>query len=157
MQTAIGNLAVNAAFLQEIKEDNRELQALLNDTSEIFGQPRPASRPRQLAGKLAQLRDMLAMHFTLEEAFGYFEDALDVAPRLSARADLLRAEHQQLYLRICEIADEAEQLLYHEKGRKIVMRMAEQFREFHRRLREHESRENELILEAFDDDIGVGD
>ena len=89
MVTAQRTLTINAAFLQEIKEDNRELRQLLDDCAALLSRPHQAGvelrRVSQLFGKL---RDQLAMHFSLEEAYGYFDDAIDVAPRLSRQAEV---------------------------------------------------------------------
>ncbi len=151
-------VTVNAAFLQEVKDDNHHLRELLELTRRtLLDEIPPACQPRELANLLAQLRDQLAMHFSLEEAFGYFEDALDVAPQLSRQADLLRAQHQTLYVAICEIAEEAEQLLYRETMVDLRGEMRDRFVDFFEVFQDHEACENALILEAFDRDIGVGD
>ncbi len=97
------------------------------------------------------------MHFSLEEAYGYCEVALAIAPRLSSHAQVLRNEHQSLYLAFTRIVETAEQLVYHERPVHAVDRLTTQFRHFDTRLNEHERQEMELILEAFDDDVGVGD
>ena len=40
------------------------------------------------------------MHFALEDAYGYFEDAVAEAPRLSDMAEQLHSEHDGLFLEI---------------------------------------------------------
>jgi hypothetical protein len=151
-------ITVNAAFLQEVKDDNHFLRSLMEMARRALLDDLPSHHsPREFADLLCQLRDQLAMHFALEEAFGYFEDALDVAPQLSRQADLLRAQHQVLYVAICEIAEEAEQLLYHETPVDLRAEMRDRFAGFYEEFQDHEACENALILEAFDDDIGVGD
>jgi hypothetical protein len=98
------------------------------------------------------------MHFALENALGYLDDALEVAPRLDRRAKALRNEHEVLFADFCEIVDEAEALLdIQPKPRRSVTRVAVLFFDFQARLQAHEAREVELILEAFDDDVGCGD
>jgi len=151
-------LTVNAAFLQEIKEDNRQLRELLQQTLNLFSAPRRARvSPRDIVDQLWRLRDQLAMHFALEDAYGYFEDAVDQAPRLSGKAEALHRQHEDLFTAICDLVEEAEQLMYHERPDGKQTELAVVFYSFHARFQEHETRENELILEAFDDDIGVGD
>ena len=152
-------VAVNAAFLQEIKLDNTVLRGLLDTLRRLAGQSwtRPAQAHR-FTMFLGELRDQLALHFALEEAYGYFEDAISQAPRLCERAQSLREQHGELFTELCELVDEAEEStqshvpLYRWSRRLLVA-----YRRFDRRLREHEHNENELILAAFDDDIGVGD
>lgn len=158
MLTKTRTVAINAAFLQEIKDDNRELRQLLRRAATNVSVPHlRRGQSRELVDVLSQLCDQLAMHFALEEAFGYFEDAVDIAPRLSQRADELRAEHESLFRILCDMVEHAEQVLYRESSRGVMRGIALRFNAFHDQFQEHETRENELILEAFDEDIGVGD
>lgn len=158
MTTAVGTVTVNAAFLQEIKEDNHELTELLDSAALMFSPARMVrTSPRQFVDVLSRLRDRLATHFALEEAFGYFEDAVDVAPHLTRAADSLRNEHSTLFLELCDLVEEAERLLYRESSSGVARRLANRFHDFHNRLKDHEARENELILDSLDCDIGVGD
>ncbi len=154
----VATVTVNPAFLQEIKEDNHELRQLLADACAAISGPVGTHMPsRQLADLLGSLRDQLAIHFALEEAYGYFEEPLSVAPRLSTKADALRNQHRDLYLEICELVDQAQRCAYHEGNGASLRKLAADFRAFISKLQEHESQENELVLEAFDEDIGVGD
>ncbi len=158
MTIVTGTVTVNAAFLQELKEDNRELRGLLEQAAAFLESWRDdRATLRRLDELLADLRDQLAMHFSLEEAFGYFEDALEVAPRLCELADTLRAEHGVLFDEICTLAEEAEQLFYRETTARTIRHIVFAFADFQHRFSHHESRENELILQALHDDIGVGD
>ncbi|OHB80124.1 MAG: hypothetical protein A2W31_17255 [Planctomycetes bacterium RBG_16_64_10] len=156
--TAKASVTINAAFLQEIKEVNEDLWRLLAETHAVCGQTgAKRSERRTLVGLLSRLRDQLAMHFALEEAFGYFEDPVTVAPHLCQRADALRTQHGPLYVAIRDTADRAEQLLYTGNRTDLLSHVVTLFQAFYNQLQEHEARENELILEAFHDDIGVGD
>ena len=85
-------VTVNAAFLQEIKEVNHELWQLLADLRHRCQRPIAPGTCRVLVDKLCELRDQLALHFALEEAYGYFEDPVDVAPQLCRQADALLAQ-----------------------------------------------------------------
>lgn len=157
--TAKSTVTVNAAFLQEIKEVNQELWALFRAMRDAprrsLDQPAPA---RRFVEELGQLRDLLAMHFSLEEAFGYFEDPVTAAPHLSRRADALRAEHRELYVLLGQVIERAERLtVATERTDRLADEVFESFQTFCGRFEEHEQAENALILEAFDDDIGVGD
>ena len=158
MLTHTGTITVNAAFLQDLKDDNIHLQRLLSALRGALSPPLGRRiRPANLADLLGCLRDQLATHFSLEEFFGYFDDALDVAPRFSARADVLRAQHATLFEEICEIVEEAERLAYHESTGRGIQKVAERYHAFHQRLEAHESCENELIMDALNEDIGEGD
>jgi hypothetical protein len=158
MAAVTGTLAVNAAFLREIKEDNRRLHELWDEAAGLLraDAPHPPAA-REVAETLAELRDQLALHFALEEAYGYYEDAIDVAPRLSELAEELRSQHGELFLELCDIVERAEQWLYHETVRDLAPALAGRFGRFLRDLKKHESRETALIMEALNDDVGVGD
>ena len=155
--TLTGTVTVNAAFLQEIKEVNQELWQLLGDLRHRCQRPIAPGQCRLLIDRLCQLRDQLALHFSLEEAYGYFDDPVDVAPQLGRAAEQLRSEHKELYLDLCELVDHAERMFYEERHAALALWIGPQFLQFDARLRSHEERENELIYEAYDGDIGVGD
>lgn len=158
MSIATGTLTVNAAFLQEIKEDSREFRQLLCQSVEVLSDDQPQRvDARGLLDLLCKLRDQLALHFTLEEAYGYFEDALDAAPQLSEQAEALRNEHQSLFAQLIHIVDLADQLCKGDENVGLRMKIARLFHAFRADLQLHESRENDLIWAAFNDDVGCGD
>ena len=158
MSTVTSTLTVNAAFLQEIKDDDTQLQVMLQTLVTELRRARPYRITlRRLHQRLEGLRDQLATHFSLEETFGYFEDAVSVAPRLSIKADQLQAEHEALFLQICSMVERIEQSLAPENPQLTIDDVAAEFSRFHQRFRDHETEENELIMQAFGEDIGVGD
>ena len=108
--TLTGTVTVNAAFLQEIKEVNQELWSLLSELRHRCQRPVAPGQCRLLIDKHCQLRDQLALHFSLEEAYGYFEDPVDVAPQLGRKAEELRGEHKGLYLDLCDLIERAERM-----------------------------------------------
>lgn len=151
-------LTINAAFLREIKEVNEDLWRQLAGVRDICCEETEVrGHARQLPDVLAQLRDQLAMHFALEEAYGYFEDPVAVAPRLNATAGALRDEHSSLYSSICDVLEFVEAEFY--AGRLVTSapQVVTLFGTFYDQLQSHEAKENELILKAYGDDIGVGD
>lgn len=158
MRTSTATVTVNPAFFREIKEDNRELVQLLHQAEALCDTPRGVRLSRRKIVDLAEgLRDRLALHFALEEAYGYFEDPVSVAPRLCEEAEALRAEHADLFVQLCRLADDAEALPSGNSSSKAIRRWLDGLHAFCDRLRRHESREHELIMQAFCDDIGVGD
>jgi hypothetical protein len=157
VRTSAAIASVNSAFLQEIKDVNAELGELLERLRKVC---RTAASVRtqasQLVEMLLELRDQLALHFALEEAFGYFEDPAVVVPSLFVHASALRAEHRSLYSQSGSLADHADLLWSEGNLADFVTRIPVEFWEFDHRLRLHESNENELIMRQFDD-VGVGD
>jgi hypothetical protein len=158
MTTQTATVTLNAAFFQEIKDDNQRLQELQRELREIFSADRPLGVSRfTLIDLLAELRDLLATHFALEEAFGYFDDPIDVAPQLSDQAEELRAEHSELFVEACHLADRAVDLLGEHGTLSGYRQVARMFRDFDHRLKVHEKEETDLIMLAFNNDIGIGD
>src|SRR5438128_1488786 len=156
MTTLTATVTLNAAFFQEIKEDNQRLQELERELREVFSADRPLGVSRfAIIDLLSELRDHLATHFALEEAFGYFDDPIDVAPHLGEQAETLRAEHSELFVQVCELAERAVDLLGDSGTLAGYRQVARMFRAFHQRLRTHEAQENELIMLAFNRDICI--
>ncbi|HUG66500.1 MAG TPA: hemerythrin domain-containing protein [Pirellulaceae bacterium] len=151
-------ITVNAAFLREIKEVHEDLWRAQQQLRDMCS--RPMSLRDDATGfveLLGRFRDELAMHFSLEEAYGYFNDPVEVAPRLDKRAHELRAEHESLYREIAALVERAEECLYHDRRAELLVNIPLAFGVFDDQLGEHEHRETALILAAFDDDLGVGD
>ncbi len=158
MVIATSTVTVNPAFLQEIKDDAREFRQMLAQAGEMLGPTHLSTvEARQIVDLLARLRDQLALHFTLEEAYGYFEDAVNAAPRLSEQAEFLRNQHQTLFADYMRVFESAEQLLYESPDDHARASVARMFHNFRADLQLHESREHDLIMAAFNDDIGAGD
>lgn len=155
-RTTTRQLAVNAAFLKDIKDDNRELKLLMDKICPLT-EPLPVAVNHwpEMIGLFADLRDQLAMHFSLEEAYGYFEDAIVTAPQLSVIAECLRSQHARLFKQVCDLADQA--LEVSPDADDQIEKFVNRFRRFQSDFEKHEEAELKLILDAMDDDIGVGD
>ena len=151
-------LTVNAAFLQEIKEVNESLWKLLDHVRcTCQSVPELLANRKEIAPQLALLRDELAMHFALEEAYGYFEDPVSVAPHLDRLAEQLRNEHVQLYTQVIQLVENVEAEQFRGNIAQAAPQIVQRFADFDQQLRRHEAREDDLIQTAFSDDIGVGD
>ncbi len=155
MPNGTHTVTINAAFLQEIKDEDEQLKTLLQQACKmcesILLTPIPA---RRFASLLAELRDQLAMHFALEEAYGYFDDPVSVAPHLSEHAESLRKQHSQLYEEISLLAETTEAISRRSRGSRGIRQVAHSFLKFNRRLQDHEEDGNELIMKAHTVDIG---
>ena len=158
ISTSTKTVTVNAAYFEEVKEANHELKESLHQVRLLIRQPLNVRNGfRCFVQLLDRLRDHLAMHFALEEAFGYFDDPVFVMPELSQLAETLRAEHGHLYIEICRISHDAECRLYGHVRLEYVKRLLLRLNAFCDQLAGHEARENELIFSAYMDDVGVGD
>lgn len=149
-------LSVNAAFLKDIKDDNRELKVLLDKILPLTAYPQTAANHwPEFIELLAELRDQLAFHFSLEEAYGYFEEAILTAPQLSLTSENLRGQHAQLFEQVCELADQVLEIAADQPEK--VSRFLKKFNRFEHAFEQHEEAELQLIIASLDDDIGVGD
>ena len=143
MQTTLG---VNAAFLQEVKDSNLQLWSTLRELREL---PQHVSDPieasRQLVNRLGELRDCVALEFSLEETYGFING---VSPRMAfgaADAKTAKMQHSELYLQLHELCEQAEEAQYRGTiGRDLAM-FLEAFEAFDSCFRAHEELEAELI------------
>lgn len=150
-------VTLNAAFLNDVKELNRALHGRLEDLFQICQQPIAWGKHREVVDSLAQLRDDLAMHFSIEESLGYFTDPLECAPWLCDEAAKLLSQHDRLYREIGRLVDNADALSRSEAWLEFEKSIPRQFISFYHRLQKHESAEVDLIMDALYLDIGVGD
>lgn len=151
-------VTVNAAFLQEIKEVNAELWASIASLRQQCSAPiSMRSACSSLLSQLEQVRDLLGLQFSLEEAYGYFDSPADVQLSFCNRADALRTEHSSLYQNLVDICDEADTLLRGGKLAALTTIVPISFDRFFQALESHERRECELIVESACTDLGVGD
>jgi hypothetical protein len=73
------------------------------------------------------------------------------------RAAALRSEHVSLYVQVSDLVDLAEWLLLRGRRVSLAERIAANVVAFCDQLLEHEAAENDLIMEAFNEDIGICD
>ncbi len=153
--TLTKTLAVNPAFLQEIKDSNPDVWESVNELREVLEVPdEPARILRKLTRLLDDLRDQLALQFSLEESYGYIE----VPERLvwsSSRvttelANQTQSQHAVLYLRLSDLAEQAEELQYRGIEPRRFHELVSSSCQFHSDLREHERMENELIRRSYE-------
>jgi len=158
-QSSEAKFTVNAAFFREIKEDHHQLKSMLDKLRQMVGNPLVlANHLKEFSQRTAELRDQLAFHFTLEEAYGYFEDAIERAPRFHEQAGRLRDQHSDLYLMAEQVAESAASASDHPvDAEQTAERLSKLFIGFDTILKAHESAELRLILDAMQLDVGVGD
>ena len=149
-------MTINAAFMDEIKTDF-DFRSALNRSYYWINQ-KPDASPRLVVQWLCDLRDQLETYFALEEFYGYFQNAEVQNPAVSHSAELLRDEHEHLFLQLNDCVDAMEQIVYHECPIENAFdKAAENFQSFLSRLQRHENREMELVMRLHNEEIGVGD
>jgi len=152
---AVG-MTINFAFLEEIKTDF-DFRSTLNKVYQQVNQ-RPDAAPPEIARWLIELRDQLETYFALEEFYGYFEQDAVANIGVSRKVAKKTEEHETLFLQLSEVIDVAEQIVYHECSSDLnIAEVRRQFHRFCEALADHEQDEMELIMQMFNEDIGVGD
>lgn len=137
---------------QRMRREHDELRSLLGRVTRcISEQGDPEIGIREL---LAELTGHVQQHFVDEETDGLFERIVSQAPWLAERADDLRTEHRQLLTVLTEVNDSLDLELPDDER---WSRLDSQFHRFSQQLMQHESKENDLLLEAYEQDIGSKD
>jgi hypothetical protein len=123
--------------------------ALLHDLHELEEAARPgASTGRaELGNRLGAVYWQMIEHFRFEEENGYMDAVRKREPRLERAVQQLAEEHRQL-------KQDIEALLSQVPGQGGF---GEQVRTWIGQVRAHEIRENRLVQEAFDLDLGAED
>jgi hypothetical protein len=105
----------------------------------------------ELADCLATVRDDLVDHFRFEEESGYMDPVLMREPRLDRPVQNLLADHRRLRRALDALIDEAKSC------RTLSASFRAKMRAWVEAVRAHEIRENALLEEAFNLDIGAED
>ena len=152
-------VTINVAFLQEIKSDFG-FRDVLNEVYYKFRPTSDAERlsPRVAAELMESLRDELETYFALEEFYGYFEQSAVQNPCVNQKAAGLQSEHEALFLRISQMVEEIQQIVYHESGPELTLeKIADDLEDFCKALANHEQAEMDLMMRLCNEDFGVGD
>jgi iron-sulfur cluster repair protein YtfE (RIC family) len=138
--------------IEKIQKEHEELRSKLAQIHHAL--PQGAGHRAEIESQLRDLRDALALHFEHEEHEGFFDDITERAPRLNPQADKLCTEHEQML----QTAGKLAQLASAETGGEAwLTELHARFREFSKQLMHHESEENALLQQAFQEDIGAHD
>ncbi|MDG2385763.1 MAG: hemerythrin domain-containing protein [Pirellulaceae bacterium] len=110
------------------------------------------------ASEVADLLDRLQQHVTArfqeEVENELFNSLIAMAPRLQHAIDLLRQDHEQLLKLLNTLCEQAKS---ENLGRQERDALEQMFQKFSDLYNAHEQREQDLILAAYDDDLGRGD
>jgi len=111
--------------------------------------------PEKFASALAEFADHVQAHFVHEEeAEGFFDNVIDQAPRLKTRADALIEEHAVMSRELARLQRHAKEGVVSDEW---WSQLNEEFESFWQLFCRHERAENDLVQEAFHDDLGSAD
>ena len=128
----------------------RQMRELTCRLDEQPGEDELAERRAEIHRSLGWLQSDLAEHFYNEGSVGFVAHALAAAPRLSRRARAIASQHHLLRGKLVKVVS----LVERKASAWVEIRF--EFQAFSASLQEHEALENELIHEAFLDDLGGG-
>jgi len=130
---------VHASLLEDLRKLGEAVKA------------RSGEGPAELAARLTETHAHLTEHFRFEEENGYMDTVREREPRLERAIEHLAEEHRQL-------KESLEMLLTEARiARAMEAAFRTRVREWVKRVRQHEVRENELIEDAFNLDLGAED
>lgn len=136
---------VNAAFLQEVKDSNTQLWAVLRELRSIqVGDLESKATSRLLVDKLSEFRDCIALEFSLEETYGFIEGAYAVGFGVHSAATA-KLQHRELYLQLHELCEQVEEAQYRGTILRDLPMYLGAFEQFDASFRAHEDLEFELI------------
>jgi len=132
---------------------SRAHQALRNDLRKLEESVDPASGQDLIAlcARLAATRSHITEHFRFEEKNGYMDKVRKREPRLEHTIEQLAAQHRQLAQSLDAIIKRAKD------AASLGPALREKIREWIASVRHHEAREDELVQNAFNLDIGAED
>ncbi|MBI3448903.1 MAG: hemerythrin domain-containing protein [Acidobacteria bacterium] len=151
-------MAVVLRHPRSLLREHRSLHHTLNRLDALLNHPPDGERRTEwladLSSRLKELRPGLAEHFGAEEESGLFEEIETQSPAMTPASRRLLAEHGALLRSIDDLVDTIPAVPPYDIPFHSLRARA---RAFTKELAEHESRENEILMRALDDDSGALD
>ena len=144
--SAVATTMVNAAFLQEVKDSNLQFWQNVHDFKRLLNSAAgPIEHSSKLVKLLGELRDSMAVEFSLEETYGYIDGSYAAHSASAAKAGIAKQQHRELYLRLHEISETAEEAQYRGTIAEDFAALVVLCKEFVVAFDAHEKNESELI------------
>ncbi len=137
---------------ERIRREHEELRELLSAVHRTL--TKQLETVAGVSQMFASLSNQIESHFGEEETAGFFDDIVAQAPRLSQQTEHLCDEHGCLL----ETAKKLSKRAHDGDGSDDWWQQLEsEFHEFSKQLVQHENKENDLLLQAYHDDVGSPD
>jgi hypothetical protein len=136
-------------FVEALQEAHTDLLSDLHELEKEMGAD--SASPVALGTHLGSLQTHILEHFRFEEEGGYMAQVLKEEPQLRSAADELLEEHQQM----AETLEGLIQEITKASGVRDAFR--KKVKAWIKQIRQHESRENSLVQEAYYDSGATGD
>jgi len=139
-------------LFEEIRREHEGLRNLLAGLHKVLGDR--LEQVEEVSRRMESLSARIETHFNQEELTGFFDRIVDRAPRLSEQIDDLRAEHQSM---LSDVRALHEISVDGDGSPAWWQRLEDKFHQFSKELMQHEHKENQLLQQAYDEDIGAAD
>jgi hypothetical protein len=144
--------ASSREVFERTKQEHDALRGQLRQIHEVL--TGPDIMAEEVLQLLRELQNELTLHFASEEADGFFDEVITLAPRLQNRANQLCVEHEQMLYQVGELyrfaaAGSLSMPWWEELGSRC--------HEFSKQLMHHESEEHKLLQQTLQEDIGPSD
>jgi iron-sulfur cluster repair protein YtfE (RIC family) len=137
---------------EKTKHEHDLLRQKLGDIHEVLAGIEIGAEA--IASLLGDFQNDLQVHFSNEESDGFFNELTAHSPHLLSRADKLCVEHGQLLHTVKELCRFA---TAGSKSSAWWSNLGAQWHAFSRELMHHESEENKLLQQAYQEEIGTFD
>jgi hypothetical protein len=154
----LSNTDQNTRGLANIVAEHRNLQQRCKQLRQLVSQPREEAGLTaaicELSLQVRELRDLLKLHLVREAAGGYLEEAVARVPRLSPEADAVERQHPEL---LRELAALIEAVKTARPSLDNWARIGRTVERFVVGLLAHESAENQILQQGFNEDPAIFD
>jgi hemerythrin-like domain-containing protein len=151
--------ATNVSIANQLKKEHSRIDVIVRKIEKLVASIKPQRRALEwsssLLENLSSLREHLEKHFEFEESGGFMEEVMKALPNMSPQVEALHRDHEILTYEINDLYRRAERLIL-DNG-PTTREIGEDIRHFLHSLREHERKENALVLRVFLDDVGMID
>ena len=148
----MSNESTDHQDFDKIVDEHRELRHLLGVIHGALSARIGAIQ--DICDMLDSFCQALGRHFDEEVALGFFDNISEHSPHLAERATELRDQHTHLLETSQALARRSREI---EQQSNWWEEMEERFHRFSKQLMHHETAENHLLQECYDEDIGAED
>jgi hypothetical protein len=137
-------------FVETLQQEHVDL---LGDLQQLEEAARPGSgeTPAGLSARLGKTQAHVVDHYRFEEQDGYMAPVLKAEPRFGPVVQELLEEHRQIAQALDALIREAR------TAQSLTDGLGERVRDWVKQVRQHESRENHLVQEAYYASDATGD
>jgi hypothetical protein len=146
---SVPNVIVNAAFLKAMKDEHFKLYNMLDNLHAFWLINDPTIfNPEWFRVLVSEFRDLLELHFELEETYGYVQHRQNHDPDICRESCQLFQQHTVLLDKLNSIARGAAYLSGRRRTKEPYTTLVNRLQEFYREFQRHEQAEIDLSMRA---------